>query len=330
MDDPLGVLRTTAPILKTGVVVIDHTAITVAAGTIPPEDVAHTAKSKFFFDGWTLEEKISIVLIFNAINFSFWPDHGEPRWTVRDSSGGLLDGSFAAYFCLENAVFLGWINPLRFPDLCQLDQEQLALIFRGRENSKIPLLPQRLACLGELGRGVPIQGSEGVQELLTTVGSAEGLVRHLISQVPNFNDGAEMGYFGDGETVRFYKRAQFAASMIHRILVEEGRKGFADIGILTAFSDYRIPQVLREMGILVYDEGLAKMVDSEEELPLNSIGEVCIRAATIWGAEYLRQKLEKTLGQPITATQVDYVLWRKARELKDSMRPHHRTRTTAY
>jgi len=40
--------------------------------------------------------------------------------------------------------------------------------------------------------------------------------------------------------------------------------------------------------------------------------------------------LEKTLGQPITATQVDYVLWRKARELKDSMRPHHRTRTTAY
>ena len=60
------------------------------------------------------------------------------------------------------------------------------------------------------------------------------------------------------------------------------------------------------------------------------MGEVCIRAATVWGVEYLRQELEERFGSPITAAQVDFFLWLKARELKDSMRPHHRTRTIAY
>ena len=168
-------------------------------------------------------------------------------------------------------------------------------------------------------------GSLGV--LLAATGlSAAGLVRYLASRVPNFNDTAGTG----PRSVSFYKRAQLAASMVHRILVEEHRGGFADIGILTAFADYRVPQILRELGILVYDHELAKTVDGEDALPPESMGEICIRAATVWGVEYLRQELEERFGSPITAAQVDYFLWLKARELKDSMRPHHRTRTIAY
>ena len=274
-----------------------------------------------------MEEQIAMALIFNAVNFSFWPDRGETRWTVRGPEGKVLDGSTAASFCLENAVRQGRIDPFFFSDFCRMDKDDLAQIFRGEGDSEIPLLAERLTCLDELGRGVPIQREGSVEVLLAVAGSsAAGLVRYLASRVPNFNDTVGTS----PRSVSFYKRAQLAASMVHGILVAERREGFADISILTAFADYRVPQILRELGILVYDHELAKTVDGEDALPPESMGEICIRAATVWGVEYLRQELEERFGSPITAAQVDYFLWLKARELKDSMRPHHRTRTIAY
>ena len=327
MIDPLWVLSSTKPLLKAGIVAIDHTTVAEIAKTISPEKVAQTAKPRFFFEGWTWEEQVAMALIFNAVNFSFWPSRGETRWTVRGPEGKILDGSTAASFCLENAVRQGRIDPFFFSDFCRMDKEDLAQIFQGEGDSEIPLLAERLTCLDELGRGVPIQREGSVEALLAVTGSsATGLVRYLTSRVPNFND-----IVGKSpREVSFYKRAQLAASMIHRILVENRRGGFADIGILTAFADYRVPQILRELGILVYDHELAETIDGERDLPPESMGEVCIRAATVWGVEYLRQELEERFGSPITAAQVDFFLWLKARELKDSMRPHHRTRTIAY
>jgi len=329
LNDPLGVLDSTRYFLRMGVVEIDHSSVSAAAKTIPLEDVNHFAKPLFFLEGWTWEEKVAITLIRNAVNFSFWPDPGETRWTVRGPGDKILDGSTAAYFRIENAIRLGLINPFYFPFLCRLDKDELSQIFLGDGGSEIPMLEDRLRCLGELGRGVPIQGPDGIRDLLDRNDrSAPGLVRYLVSHVPNFDDSTDV--FGSGDTVRFHKRAQLAAMEIQRVLLDGHREGFADIGDLTALSDYRLPQLFRELGILAYNEGLAELIDEETDLPRDSIGEVCIRAATVWGAEYLRLELERQLKQPITAAQLDYVLWKKARELKDSMRPHHRTRTTAY
>jgi len=329
MKDQLGVLDSTRYFLRMGVVEIDHSSVSAAAKTIPLEDVNHFAKPLFFLEGWTWEEKVAITLIRNAVNFSFWPDPGETRWTVRGPGDKILDGSTAAYFRIEKAVRLGLINPFYFPFLCRLDKDELSQIFLGYGGSEIPMLEDRLRCLEELGKGVPIRGPDGIRDLLDKNGrSALGLVRYLVSCVPNFDDTVDT--WGDGETTKFYKRAQLAAMEIQRVLLDEHREGFADIGELTALSDYRLPQLFRDLGILVYQRGLAQIVDEETDLPRDSIGEVCIRATTVWGAEYLRLELERQLKQPVTAAQLDYVLWKKARELKDSMRPHHRTRTTAY
>ena len=42
----------------------------------------------------------------------------------------------------------------------------------------------------------------------------------------------------------------------------EGWGRFDDIGELTAFADYKLPQVLRELGILSYHPDLAKKLTS--------------------------------------------------------------------
>tara|TARA_R110000868_G_scaffold262401_2_gene521127 strand:- start:108964 stop:109911 length:948 start_codon:yes stop_codon:yes gene_type:complete len=50
---------------------------------------------------------------------------------------------------------------------------------------------------------------------------------------------------------------------------------------LTAYADYRIPQVLRHLGVLEYDDALSLVVDSQTPIASNGHMERFIRAATI-------------------------------------------------
>lgn len=56
---------------------------------------------------------------------------------------------------------------------------------------------------------------------------------------------------------------------------------FKDIGNLTTFPDYRVPQLLRELGIMNYSPALAAAVDGREEIVAGSRHELEIRAATV-------------------------------------------------
>lgn len=330
MEDPFGILARTLPLTKAGPVSIDATGVHEFARKVPTAALTNAQGVPFSFAGWTVNEKVAIILAFNAVNFSFWPDWGKPRWTVRDDQGKVLDGSTAAFWCLENAFRKGILDPLYFPTLSRLSGEYLADIFRGQAGMEIPMLGERLAGLHALGEGIPIRDPQSVRDLLESWDrSAVEAVEFLVARVPHFRDVADLG---EGYEVPFYKRAQLAISMIDRVLIEGKFPWFfADTDSLTAFADYRLPQILREVGILVYSKDLAEMVDGEEEIPSQSVAEVCLRASTIWAVEYLRREIEGLhRGIRFTAAQVDNLLWHRARELKDSMRPHHRTRTIAY
>ncbi len=94
---------------------------------------------------------------------------------------------------------------------------------------------------------------------------------------------------------------------------------------LTAFADYKLPQILRMFGVLEYVDELAEKVDNIIEISYNSREEIEIRAATIWAVELLRQKVQK-----LTAMEIDNALWLISREIKDEAKPYHRTRTIFY
>ena len=47
------------------------------------------------------------------------------------------------------------------------------------------------------------------------------------------------------------------------------------------FPDYRVPQILRSLGILEYSEELSKTVDSKNEITKGSWKEVQIRSQTV-------------------------------------------------
>ena len=66
-----------------------------------------------------------------------------------------------------------------------------------------------------------------------------------------------------GRKVYFYKRAQIFATDLHAAFGSKGWGRFEDLDELTAFADYKLPQVLRHVGILCYAEQLAHKVDQK-------------------------------------------------------------------
>lgn len=60
--------------------------------------------------------------------------------------------------------------------------------------------------------------------------------------------------------VFFYKRAQIFVGDLYGAFGGEGLGHFEDIGELTMFADYRVPVVLRLMGVLQYGSDLAHKV----------------------------------------------------------------------
>ncbi|KAF4725574.1 hypothetical protein FOZ63_015469, partial [Perkinsus olseni] len=112
-------------------------------------------------------------------------------------------------------------------------------------------------------------------------GSALRLMRTLSALLPGFRDQAIDS--NTGRQVFFYKRAQICVADIWGAFRRRGKPvraklDFADMSSLTMFPDYRVPQLLRHKGILVYSPALSEIVDSREPIAAGSRTELEIRA----------------------------------------------------
>jgi hypothetical protein len=317
----LGVLESTRPVVDAARdITIDHDAVERLAARLADRGV-EAPEWRVWPHWWDDSDRAAdYVLVLDALNFCFW---GEPRWRV-EYEGRLLDGYWALAACLRRALEAD--VPLLDPAyLAAFDEIAAAELFDGE--AEIPLLQARIANLRQVGQGLLDAGGSFAEIVRAANGSGEALVREVIRRFPSFDDVAT---YDDGTEVRFYKRAQILVSDLHGIYGGEGLGAFTDLGRLTAFADYKIPQVLREAGILVYADALAETVDQQILIPPGDPREQEIRAATIWGCELLRQSLEKQRpGPPLRAFEVDWLLWSDAQGRTISC-PYHRTRTIFY
>jgi hypothetical protein len=120
----------------------------------------------------------------------------------------------------------------------------------------------------------------------------------------------------------------FAADL-HGALEGKGLGSFSDMEELTAFADYKLPQVLRHVGALEYSPGLAERVDRMVYLKAGSEDEVEIRANTIWAVELICREM-KRLGKDVTASEIDWLLWNLGQDDQFRAKPYHRTLTIFY
>ncbi|HIC92775.1 MAG TPA: hypothetical protein EYP09_00795 [Anaerolineae bacterium] len=320
MSDPLGVLESCRFVAERSEKVhIDQEAVgrfcreLVGRGVeVPSWDFQH-----HFFDG--TERTVNWLLVLDGLNFCFWP---EPRWEI-EYEGERLRGYFALAASLKRAVEEGF--PLLDAEhLRNISLSELAHIFQGR--GEIPLLEERLRILRELGEVLSEKYGGRACSLVEKAGKrAADLARGLVEDFPSFRD--EALYRGHG--VRFYKRAQIFVADLYWSFGGKGWGDLAGMEELTVFADYKLPQVLREAGVLKYGLELAEKVDGRVPLTAGGQEEVEIRANTVWAAELIRRSLAE-MGVSLRAFELDCILWSMSKGEGFRARPHHRVLTTFY
>ncbi|GCE03243.1 queuosine 5'-phosphate N-glycosylase/hydrolase [Dictyobacter aurantiacus] len=264
---------------------------------------------------------VNWLLLLDALNFCFWAEKDQPRWTI-DYQGQTLNGYWAEAAALKRAVEEGL--PLWDAEyLRSISEQTVAHIFRG--SGTIPLFEQRVQNAREVGHVLLERyGGQFTNAIEQTAHDAIQLVLLLERDFPSFRDVAVYR----GQPVRFLKRAQITIADINGSFHGQGWGNFTRQDQLTIFADYKLPQVLREYNVLEYDVHLARRVDAKELIQSGSEEEIEIRACTIWSCELLRQSLQRQ-GHVITAAEIDMRLWLLGQS-SEEMRPYHRTRTMYY
>lgn len=196
---------------------------------------------------------------------------------------------------------------------------------------EMPQMAERVRKVREVGTVLDAEfGGLAIEMVRQAKQSAPALVDLVTRYFPGFRDHTVY----KGEQVFLYKRAQILVGDLWAAYGQQtagGESPFAFRGMerLTMFADYRVPQILREYGVLAYSDGLAADVDAKTEIPVNSEQEIEIRAATVVAVERLRAGLADA-GHPMLAVQVDWLLWNLGEARRDSLPPHHRTLTVFY
>ena len=256
-------------------------------------------------------------LLLSALNFCFWQD--EPRWRVDGADGymalahALRRGHEASAAMVQPAVWAAW--PV----------DALAGVLRGDEGGAPlpPMLAERHAVAAELGAWLVAAHGGSAMSALAAAESAAAFAQTLAETLRGFRDVAEYR----GRRVPLLKRAQIAAHDCGAALGAQAPPGLLERSGLTAFADYKLPQVLRAAGALVYAPSLAALVDARAELAPGCEEEVEIRACTVVAVDRLVSLLG-TGGRPVDAPVVDAMLWWRGQGLR--AQPYHRVRSIWY
>jgi hypothetical protein len=266
------------------------------------------------------ENTVQYIFVLDCLNWCFWPTEEFEYEQLAVS--------------LKN-VLLQDPNVFDADRLAKLKMEELEQWFLPYT---IPMADERVQKVNELGAKL-LKSFEGkaMNVVRAAENSATKLVDLVVESFPGFRDHAVY----KGRQVFFYKRAQI---LVGDIWAAFGRKcnqtitgsgmlrhpcDFPDIVELTMFADYRVPQLLREEGLITYNEALATKVNNKSLLPPGSEEEIEIRAATVHAVEMMVSRC-KVMGLSITSVELDWLLWQRGEERLKTMRPHHRTLTVYY
>jgi len=289
-------------------------------GTLRKEHMEHwLSASPFDTSNLDDDDKLNFLLTFNSLSFSYW---GNPKWTV-EYRNKKYDSSWALITSLQRA--LEEKSPILDPAYREfMTRKDLEYLLRG--NLEIPLLDERLKIIKEIAKVTNKKYQGDFAKLLKKANyDALKIVDKMTSEVTAFNDVTTY----KNKPVYFYKKAQLFVSDVYNMFKGKGYGDIKNIDKLTALADYKIPQILRELGIFEYSKSLKEKIDNLIEIPKDSIEEIEIRANTIWTVELMKQKLQKN-NPDISTMDINDHLWLLSQEKTKGDKPYHRTRTTYY
>lgn len=259
-------------------------------------------------------KSLDYLIILDSINFCFWPTRiatrsvadgpkNKKRWEIS-YNGKKYNGYFALSLVLKD--FFGK-NPEKanLNYFFNISYKEFVSILQGGNN--LQFLKKRFQIIKDVS-----------SEIIKRYGSAEKMIKSANNRIFNLVEIIEdLPYFNDP----FLKRVQILACDIYG----SGLAKFDDLDYLTAFADYKVPQILNYLGILEYSRKLDGKINNQILISSGSAQESEIRAATIAAVEYLR----KALNNKFYSFEIDWILWNEAQFSKIN-KPYHLTRTIYY
>ncbi len=318
--DPLHVLKTTAYVVERARSVKIHLDSTKrAADALVQQRVEPPAWNYEYHYHDGTPRTVNYLFVLDALNFCFW---GKPKWTIA-YRGKKLDGYWALAASLKRAAEED-PSTLDADFLARISPQELTGMLRG--NGKIQLFAERWRNVRELGTALKnLWEGEAARLVECAQRDAPRLAQMVAENLSSFNDIAVY----ENREVRFFKRAQILVTDLWGAFRGKDWGAFDNIDQLTAFADYKLPQLLRTWSILRYAPALARKVDAQVELAAGSAEEIEIRAATLWAVEFLREELAAR-ERALWSVQVDWILWNASQGKFQGMKPYHRVRTVYY
>lgn len=256
-----------------------------------------------------IDKVINFMLLFDSINYCFW---GQPKWTI-ETIEGKKDGSDALLYTLLN-----YVKKSDRVDFSNVSFKEFSNILKG--NVDIPFLKERYNTIVSICNVVNEKMNGNFYNYIKEINKDTELFKIIINNFSNFCD--ERDY--DNEKIYFYKLAQLLTSdILHIKELINGTK--VDYSHLVGCADYKIPQTLRALGILEYNEELSKIVDNKEIIDKNSKYEVEIRANMIAVISYINSNLKNVCQIDIN----DYI-FSTSKNVKNIVKPYHLCRNRNY
>ncbi|CAN7992103.1 unnamed protein product [Ixodes hexagonus] len=272
------------------------------------------------------------IFLVDSLNFCFWSQSSEEKCEV-EFDGKRHTGYWSLCAAVNRAIQAS--IPLLDAEFCRnISRQQVEHIFRSCTAVPFSLLDERHRILRECGQVLCTRyGGSFANCISKSDRSCQKLLSEVVTNVSSFRD---EGIF-NGVQVSFYKRAQILVADIWACFGGQGLGEFEDIETLTAFADYRVPQVLAHFGALRYSERLSTLLQSGAQLQNGDREEMEIRGATIHACELVCQELKRrsqadpALGQ-VNSILVDFCLWdyRRKRASDLDCVPFHRVRSCYY
>jgi len=265
------------------------------------------------------KDRLHFLLVFNSISFSYW---GDPKWKIQ-YNGEELDGAYGMIGAIGRAIE-NKFPILEAKYLANISESNFLKILEG--NVQIPLFEERLNILREVGNVLLKKFNGDLTNLvLKASGDSQKLLNLIIENFSSFTD--ESTY--KGTKVYFYKRAQLLTADIYQAFIDHEFGRLKNINELTACADYKLPFVLRRLGIFSYSDYLANKIDNQIQIEKDSEEEIEIRANTIWTVELMKQKIKQKIDQ-VDSIHINDHIWMLGQKKLKNDKPYHLTRTTSY
>ncbi|CEJ58063.1 hypothetical protein PMG11_06734 [Penicillium brasilianum] len=313
------------------------------------------------------ESTVDFIFTMDLLNFSFWSaETDESKRFSIEYRGRRWTGYWSLVAALQRA--LDEDIPITTPDFWvnedECTDEVLRHVFRSATDEEIPLFKERVQCLREAGDVLCNEFGGSFANCIDSANySAAGLVNIITESFDCFRDETVF----HGKRVRLYKRAQILVADLWACFNGEDFGEFHDIDKITMFADYRIPQMLHQLGCMRYSPSLESHIRSLKPITPGSNWEVELRGTSIWCVELIKREIEKrhpevksagkkgvfksvenddtdaqngteNIEQPqktygINAILIDFFLYDTMKTLeqeKNESIPHHRTRSIWY